>query len=112
MSKTIDKMRERGVYNAYDFYADKPYISYCTHERRSCIPNGWSVCKRGLNLGQAWYDNGRRSFSAFGNRKQALAEAQEWAGKKFGILEWARDPFGSYGEAAYVKARVKELTKV
>jgi hypothetical protein len=66
------------------------------------------VHKRGLNLGQAWYDYGARTFS--GRKKEALSEAQAWATDRFGIKVWVRDPFGSYGEAEFIKKRIKELT--
>ena len=113
MSKLTDKFREKGVFNSYYFYGMQPYISYQVGD--NWISSRWAVYKRGKNLGQAWYDHGCRTFTGHGEvgdgtkRTKGLLQAQRWASKKFGIETWARDPFGSYGEAEFVKQRVKEL---
>lgn len=109
MSKLTEQLREKRVSNPYDFYNGQPYITYHSHDRRSCTPSCWAVIKRGLTLSDAWHDYGARTFSGFGNRKGALAEAQAWAAERFGIKVWARDPFGSYGDADFIKQRIKEL---
>ena len=107
MSKLTEVLREKKVYNEYLFYGKQPYIGY--RSAHSVIPACWAVCKLGINLGEAWYDYGSRTFSAWGNRKKALGEAQAWASEKFGVKVWARDPFGSYGEAEFIKKRIKEI---
>ena len=114
MSKLTEKFREKRVYNPYEFYGElEPYIVY--HPSRPFHSANWAVIKRGVNMGRAWYDDGCRTFRGFGmpgegtRRARALLEAQAWASEKFGIKEWARDPFGSYGEAEFVKRRIKEL---
>ena len=69
------------------------------------------VCKPGENLAGHWADYGSKCFLVWGRKDRAdkLSAAKMWASDKFGIVEWARDPFGSYGEAAYVKEHVKFL---
>ena len=113
MSKLTEKFREKKVFNPFDFYGDQPYITY--RLGHSVISACWAVAKSGLNLGQVWYDHGCRTFGGYGEpgegsqRVRGLRAAQAWARKYFGIKEWARDPFGSYGEAEFVKKRIKEL---
>ena len=107
MSKLTETLREKKVYNEYEFYGTQPYISY--YPAHSVIPAHWSVCKQGLNLGRAWYDHNARTFSTRGNRKQSLIEAQAWESETFGVKTWARDPFGSYGEVEFIKQRIKQI---
>jgi hypothetical protein len=116
MSKLTEKFREKGIFNPYNFYGDQPYITYQSAQPRSCMCAQWSVVKRGLDMGEAWYDYGCKTFTGFGLtgegsiRTRALLQAQAWASEKFGIKTWMRDPFGSYGEVEYVKKRIKELS--
>lgn len=112
MSKLTEQLRERGVFNPYEFYGSEPSIGFRANQgSRDVIPSAWRVSKRGVKLSDAWYDHGTMSFSCCGveSRKQALAEAQAWATEKFGIKEWRRDPFGGYGEAAFIKRRIAEI---
>jgi hypothetical protein len=112
--KLTDKLRERGVYNSWEFYGNEVYISFRANQgSRDVLPSRWNVRKPGTSLSDAWYDNGCKSFGGSGRKGAAagLEEAKKWASKEFGIKEWARDPYGSWGEAGYVKRRIKELTK-
>jgi hypothetical protein len=115
MSKLTDKLRERGVFNPHNFYGPQPYIGQRVKGgSRDVVPSSWQVHKAGLSLSTAWYDYGAKSFSYSGvaSRKEALAEAIAWASERFGIKNWAKDPFGSYGDAEYIRNRIKELTSV
>jgi hypothetical protein len=112
MSKLTNQLNARGLHNSWEFFQDQPYIGFrATQGYRDVIPSGWHVNKRGQILSDAWYDNGAKSFSCCGvaSRKTALIEAQIWASEKFGIKEWARDPFGGYGDAKFIKQRIVKL---
>jgi hypothetical protein len=110
MSKLTEQLRSRGIHNSYDFYEQEPWISWTANGGRSVLPAWWAVYKRGRNLGSAWYDHGAKTFSGRKRDKEVLAEAQRWASVEFGgIKEWARDPFGSYGDAGFIKKRITEI---
>lgn len=114
MSKLTDKLRERGVHNSWEFYGNEVYISFRANQgSRDVLPSRWNVRKPGVSLSDAWYDNGCKSFgSSRCIGKAAILEgAKKWASEKFGIKEWAKDCYGSWGEAGYVRRRTEELTK-
>lgn len=116
-TKTILALRARRVYNSYGFFQGLPYICYhapADHRDWTCA--GWRVVKQGVKLSDTWSDYGAKVFltrqgpgSPHERRMDALREAQKWAQQEFGILEWAKDPFGSYGDAPFVKARLAYL---
>ena len=111
-TKTIVLLRTVRVFNDYDFFGNEPYI----YRRPSGIGrdltvSAWVVTKRGLKLDDAWYNYGDRPFTYLGREAvpAALAAAQEWASKRFGITTWARCPFGGRGDADFVKSRLAAL---
>lgn len=114
MSKLTEKLNAIGMHNSYEFFVDEPYIYISLRGgSRDVIPSSYKVSKCGVSLSEAWYDYGAKSFS-FCNReskKEALEEAKKWAREKFGITEWARNPFGDYGDANFIQRRIEELTK-
>jgi hypothetical protein len=122
MSKLTNELREAQIINTGDFYAEKGqvYIGYTPAETgRASRSACWRVYRTGYKTDPegAWYDYGNKTFLVWAKygekhsevKKRVLAEAQEWAEKRYGITEWKRDPFGSYGDAIYVKARLKAL---
>lgn len=134
MGKLTESLRPFRIFNAYQFYAGgtdqktgapnetgRVFISYRPQGvGRDMTVAAWMVYRVGYktNPDGPGYDHGNKSFTlpnagmdvTLKERKaEALAEAQKWAGEKYGISEWAKDPYGSYGEAEFVKARVKEL---
>src|ERR1700693_3457118 len=111
MSKLTETLRARGIYNSYGFFGEHPYISWTQNGGRTVLPSWFGVHKRDQDLGGAWYHYGVKTFAGHSRDKVALADAQAWASKKFGIKEWARDPFGSWGDAGYIKQRIMELTR-
>jgi hypothetical protein len=128
-SKKIQALRERRVFNSYEFYGGPasriPHIGYYSDTGRGGLGQFWQVTRLGedLNDGRgAWYQNdhhggSHRTFSLFRSaggtfaerKRAALEEALAWARERFGIEEWQRDPFGSYGPAEYVDRRLAEL---
>lgn len=116
-NKIIEAFRKRRVFNEHTFYVDRPYIFY--RPRSPWHLQAWGVSKRNVKLSDHWEDNGVKYFEVHfsGNpndpfpiqKKQALAQAMLFALQKFGVTEWAQDPFGSYGENAYVESRVAEI---
>lgn len=112
-SKTVERLRAVRVFNAYGFYDETPYIWRRVRDgSRDVFPSAWLVTRRGLELGTgAWHEQGARwfSYSSSTGSRQAFAEALAWASKLFGVAEWSRDPFGSYGPADYVQRRLAAL---
>jgi hypothetical protein len=111
VSKLTESFREVGVYNLHEFYGKgNVYLHFHPSDSRRCFTRGWGVFRPGYPTDPKahWMDYGNKYFHG-GFRGEALVQAQAWAGKRYGIKEWARDPFGGYGDAAFVKARVKTL---
>ena len=110
-SKVVIRLREQQVFNPHDFYAGQPYLSKHIGASRDVRGSHWAVVKEGMNLGRHWTDNNTKTFPyrSRESEKRALADAQKWARTKFGIEEWARDPFGCYGPKQYVEHRLTEL---
>jgi hypothetical protein len=111
MSKLTDALNARGFHNSWEFFGNEPYVSFYAAQSRACHPATFRVHKRDKKLSDAWYDYGAKSFSFSGRagKKQALAEAQEWASNHFNIKEWARNPFGEWGEIEFVRKRIVEI---
>jgi hypothetical protein len=111
MSKLTEALRARGVYNSWEFFGNEPYISFCSADSRACRPATFSVHKRDKKLSDAWYDYGAKSFCFSGGegKKEAFAEAQAWASNHFNIQAWARNAFGEWGEAEFVRMRTAEI---
>jgi hypothetical protein len=114
MSKLIEKLNARGVHNPHNFYEGhpfgQPFIAYYSASTgRAGQSARYKVVRQGESLSEAWYDQGAKTFLKWGDKKKALADAQAWASEKFGIKEWTRDPFGSWGDAEYVKKRTVEI---
>lgn len=60
-------------------------------------------------------NHGNKTVMLFGRgttnevRQFALDEIMAWASKKYGIKKWAKTPYGSWMDEAFVKRRIKEL---
>jgi len=115
MSKLTENLRRAGVFNPALFHNRSPYIYYHAGGGRGSFGTAWVVCKRGENIAEpnaGWYEKPNRWFSSWGgseSKAKALAEAQAWASERFGIDGWAKDPFGSYGSAEFIAARLAYL---
>lgn len=117
MSKFIERLRDVHMFNAYDFARDsgRVFICYTPQDTgRSGHGASWGVHRIGYQTDPngPWYHYGDKHFAVFmDTRAGALTKAQGWAGKKYGISEWARTPFGSWMDAGFVKSRLAELKK-
>lgn len=122
MSKTIDQLRAVRVFNDHEFFnGDGPrgqvFLSYTSDTGRGGRGRYWHVHRVGHKTDPDghWHHYGNKAFSAYAvrdgmtGRAAALEDAKAWAGERYGIIEWARTPFGSYGDATFVKTRLKEL---
>lgn len=108
MSKLLDKLRERGVCNDYEFFGDQPYYYYRTKSnRRDVIPKGWVLVKKGRSLSDWWGDHGCKRFT--GQRAEAELECQQFITKNFGVKEFDRAPTGGRGDALFIKERLRIL---
>jgi hypothetical protein len=111
VSKLTESFREVGVHNPYEFYGKgNVFLQFRPSDSRRCVTSAWGVHRPGFKTAPDghWTDYGDKYFHG-PFRGEALVEAQEWAGKRYKIEEWARDPFGCYGDASFVKARVAAL---
>lgn len=121
MSKFTNELQEALIHNSHEFFGKgNVYISYMPADNgRGGRSAYWYVARPGYetNPDSHWRDYGNKVFLVWGGGKQThkeakastLEEAQKWVEEKYGIKEWARDPFGAYGEATFVKARTKAL---
>jgi len=127
--KLIREFMAVGVFNEYEFYLSGqplsvPHIDYYPPGNyRAGEYAHWAVSMGGVDLGTSWLDRGGKRFSITHSqadrfarvgttaecKKIALAEAIEWATKRFNVKDWAEDPFGAYGPANFVPRRVEEL---
>lgn len=126
MTRLQDELREAGVRNEHGFFnGDEPsgqvWLAYYPRIPRDVLGPHWTVYQRGTktNPDGLWYHYGNKVFSAFhpgdngeSPRAAALKTAQAWAGARYGISDWKRTPFGGYGDAQFVEARLAELRKV
>lgn len=111
MSKLTESLRAVGVFNPHDFYGNgNVYLAFRRVDSRRCVTSAWGVHRPGFKTEPDgfWGNYGNKYFHG-GFRGDALVAAQKWAGERYKIEEWARDPFGSYGDAAFVKARIAAL---
>jgi len=78
----------------------------------------WAVTQPGVDLdpGAHWHykdhrGGSRKAFQVNGrDEKQPQFDAAvAWAMDRFGITEWAREPFGSYVPKAFLDARMAQL---
>lgn len=138
MSKFTEALRALGrdngaVYNAHGFYVDgepgeRVWITYTPGERGRFFREGGAHVNRAVDGRDVktdpkghWTQNGRKFFGASTMRhpgltapearRRAIEQAQAWATETYGVGTegWARDPFGGYGPADFVKARTKIL---
>ena len=118
--KTVERLRELKLVNSYELCArggGKVWIAYRSRDLRSCIPSAWRVIGLDFDTDPKahWADYRCKSFMPFHKtRAEALAEAQKWAGERYGIAEWARDPYGAYQDArviAWMKRLLRDAEK-
>ena len=102
MSKISDALRTLKVFNTWEVLKQFSLakrravaVQYLRAESRACIPSRVHVWSPYFDTDKKahWHDNRKKTFSLFGkDRKQAMAEACEWASEKYGIAEWAVCP--------------------
>jgi len=122
----IEAMREINVTNPHDFYdssgaSGQVFITYDPGD--NWHSRGWKVYRVGHDLGRDRFSsakvNSAKEFPVFSTQgmpfKEAkddtLARAQAWAGERFDITQWGRDPFGSFGDAAFIESRMISIDK-
>jgi len=122
MSKLTESYRDVRVFNVANFYNSKHgqvYIAYnaADHGRGG---RGASVQVMGVGFktdpDSAWYNYDRKTFlpynkpgTAAERRAATVAEAKAWATERYGVTEWARDPYGCWGDAAFITKRKAQL---
>lgn len=119
MSKLTDKLRTFHIVNSHDFGGHGTVFIYykAADTGRGCIPAWWAVHRVGYKTdpNAAWYAYGNKTFSLVGGeshkerKAKTLEVAKAWASEKYGIKEWAKDPFGNWMDAEFVKTRLAEL---
>lgn len=114
-AKWVEALRELRVFNEYDFAQGNVYIQYCPRiTGRISSSAKWQVRKRGEETDSkaAWYNHGNKTFCVYGRaeKQPQLLAAIQWASEKYGILQWAKTPFGSYMSDSFVEVRLNELS--
>jgi hypothetical protein len=114
MSKLTDTWRDLKVFNPTHFYngtEPKGQVDIQRIAAFSVLPTAWVVYRRGYELSEDSNFPRSKAFSYHGREggEAALAAAQEWAEIRYHIVLWAKDPYGSYGDASFVLARAAEL---
>jgi hypothetical protein len=106
------KLRLAGITNPWGLCVLGGGRVYIDHRSAgTCISAAWMVygVKGGTDPKGPWYNYGNKSFSSYGDKGKALAEAKEWATEKYGTLDWVRDPFGAWQDARVVARAVEKL---
>ena len=109
MSKLSDALRERKVFNDYEFFGNQPYVIY--RPQKNWSSSGWIIFKRGESLGDRYSDGGGFFILVWGRRDKAekFEVAKKYMRDQFGITELAKAPTGGWGDAEFVKRRIKEI---
>lgn len=108
MSRVTAAQRSQalGIRNAYVLtmrYSNETgltgvYLSYRTAQKGRWFRSAaWQVIRPGYRTDPEahWTDHGHKTFDVFrpGDQKGTrLAEAQEWAGARYGVTEWVKIP--------------------
>lgn len=114
MSKLTEQLGEVGVHNAHLFAGHgNAFVMYLAADHGWRHGAMWRVARPGFLTDPKgpWYNYGNKTFVVFGRHDKlaVFEEAKAWASERFGIKEWARTPYGSWMDAEFVKARLKEL---
>lgn len=97
-----------------------PILQYYKEQPgRAYRPARWVFRQAGVDLdpGCHWQDRGTKTWDMFraeGNtpaarKKFVFEQALAWAHERWGLTEWAREPYGSWMPATFVKARLAQL---
>ena len=106
--KLMDELRKHKVYNQYGFYGTQPHLWYRSGAGGWDSP-AWMVSRRGMILDDFWMNEGAKDFDGplgtggWERRRGALAEAMAWTSEKFGVKEWAKDPFGGWQDIKVIR---------
>lgn len=115
-------LQEIGIHNPHNLCSTgggRIYVGYSPDIRgRASSCAKWQVIgvRENTDPSTAWYNYGCKTFTVGGTSRMTHAQSKEqerqaaieWATKKYGITEWAKDVFGDYQEAAVIE-RVKEI---
>lgn len=119
MSAATDALDAVGIVNPHQYATalsddpkvGAPYIAYVAYDPTQRRTAGWRVHRPGhcTNPTSRDYREPDKVFPTYAARMSAaqaraatLAQAQEWAGARYGITVWARTPFGTYMDAEHV----------
>lgn len=112
MSKAQDALRERQIFNDYEFskLGGTPlYVEYRPYDNsRGGHTNAWRVQRSdGLQYKGPWYCYGAKEF--YGLRDSPERDAAfAFAAKETGLTRWARSPYGGWHPVeAFEKVGVK-----
>jgi hypothetical protein len=95
------------IFNPHDFCrvgGGRVWICYLAQTTgRGSMPARWQVAGVGgirTDPSGPWYNYGAKTFVCnSASRNAQLDAAKKWAGEKYGITEWVRDPFGDWQDA-------------
>jgi hypothetical protein len=116
-TKQRELLRIVGVVNPY-LFADaegaQVYVTYRPQKTgRAYQSAAWQVVRPGYRTdpGGHWRDVGHKTFSVYRRDQKAaqLDAAKAWADAQFGVTEWAKTPFGTWMDKAFVERRLADL---
>lgn len=115
MSKLTDKLALAGIHNSSG-YAGKGNVFIWRRAGDSWTTPAFLVHRVGYKTDASahFQDHGNKSFIIMNREdvQSALSDAQKWAGKRYGIEEWAKNPFGDWMDAEFIKKRTAELLEL
>lgn len=100
------------IFNNHNFANGQPFIEYIPQTTgRAYHPAYWRVTKSGERLSNTWGQEESIGFGVNGRMEKQvkLGMAFEFAKEKFGVIEWARGPFGGYYDKTFCENRLAEI---
>lgn len=108
MSKLTNSFRKLDIFNAYHF-AGRGNVYVLFYPRDHIDSSRTRIHRLGYHTDpKGSYRDGFDKYFT-GNKEHSLSAAMLWAGQKYGIMNWARTPYGSYMDAEFVKTRMADL---
>ena len=115
MKLTKALCRTAKIFNPHNYANGEVYITYHPEERgRISTYASWSVSKAGMKLSDFWRDYGSMHLTVHRREQKeaVLKTAMKYVTDKFGIVNFAKTPFGSWMDAEFVAKRNAEIVAI
>jgi hypothetical protein len=100
------------IFNEHNYSQENVYIFYRAGENgRITISAAWGIRDPRKSLSDRWHDYNCKYFTTNGvkSRPAILAKALAWVTERYGIIQFAKTPFGSWMEKSFVEKRNAEI---